>query len=270
MLRIGEFSKITQVSVRMLRYYDENQLLLPEKVDINTGYRMYSAKQIEQLNRIVFLKELGFSVKKIRELLKEWEPDRIAYELELKKTEILQNIQIEHEKLLRLQASLQDIHKEKLHLNTRVTIKKLASCQVMSIRRKLPDYFSESVLWKELSEKLPMTEAMSCFSIYHDVNYKEKDVDIEACIVYDGKYQLKRDDIIFRQLKEVESAACFMVYGPYKNISLAYQEFGFWLEQHPEYRMYGQNRQICHVSQWNTNKPEEYVTELQVPIEICI
>lgn len=270
MFRIGEFSKITQVSIRMLRYYDENQLLMPEKVDTDTGYRMYSAKQIEQLNRIIFLKELGFSVKKIRGLLKEWKPDRIEYELELQKIEIQQNIKKETEKLLRLQSSLQDIHKEELHLNTRITLKKLPSCQVMSIRRTLPDYFSEYLIWKELCGKLPDTAGMPAFSIYHDSDYKERDVDIEACIVHDGKYQLKRDDIIFRQTKEVEKAACFMVYGPYENISVAYREFGFWLEQHPEYRMCGENRQICHVCEYNTDNPDEYVTELQVPIAISI
>ena len=51
MFKIGEFSKLTQVSTRMLRYYDETGLLKPAKVDSLTGYRMYSAEQISTLNR---------------------------------------------------------------------------------------------------------------------------------------------------------------------------------------------------------------------------
>ena len=40
--------------------------------------------------------------------------------------------------------------------------------------------------------------------------------------------------------------------GPYENISLAYRKFAHWLELHPEYRMGGPKRQICHISPLNT------------------
>ena len=62
MFRIGEFSKLTQVSIRMLRYYDEVGLLKPAKIDSLTNYRLYSTEQVLLLNRIVFLRDLGFSV----------------------------------------------------------------------------------------------------------------------------------------------------------------------------------------------------------------
>ncbi len=59
-----------------------------------------------------------------------------------------------------------------------------------------------------------------------------------------------------------------MIYGPYSNISRAYKEFAIWLENHPEYCMSGENRQICHVAANSTDNPEEYVTELQIPIQL--
>lgn len=62
MFKIGEFSKLTQVSVRMLRYYDETGLLKPAEINKYTGYRMYSIEQIETLNKILFLRDTGFSV----------------------------------------------------------------------------------------------------------------------------------------------------------------------------------------------------------------
>lgn len=269
MFRIGEFSKITQVSIRMLRYYDENGLLIPEKVDEATGYRLYSGNQIEQLKRIIFLKDLGFHVKKIKQLLTEWETDRIKEELEHQKRELECIIQNENERLLRIHASLKDIERQKLHLSTQIVIKNLPSLPVISIRRILPDYFSECLLWKELSERLPEANGMACFSIYHDFDYRERDVDIEACIIDDGRPLSGRKELFgCRRTEMVERAACFMVYGPYENISTAYREFGLWLENHPEYRMCGGNRQICHVSSCDTDNPDEYITELQVPIEI--
>ena len=54
MFKIGEFSKLTQVSIRMLRYYDEAGLLKPASTDPWTGYRMYSADQIPTLTQIIY------------------------------------------------------------------------------------------------------------------------------------------------------------------------------------------------------------------------
>lgn len=69
MFRIGEFSKIAQVSGRLLRYYDEIGLLSPQSIDPETGYRYYSARQLPRLNRILVLKELGLSLEHIAHLL---------------------------------------------------------------------------------------------------------------------------------------------------------------------------------------------------------
>ena len=65
MFRIGEFSKLTQVSIRMLRYYDEVGLLKPAKVDEWTGHRLYSVEQMPRLNKILYLRASGFNVSEI-------------------------------------------------------------------------------------------------------------------------------------------------------------------------------------------------------------
>jgi DNA-binding transcriptional MerR regulator len=62
MFKIGDFSRIARVSCRLLRYYDELGLLRPTLVDRDSGYRYYSASQLQQLNRILVLKELGLSL----------------------------------------------------------------------------------------------------------------------------------------------------------------------------------------------------------------
>ena len=65
MFRIGEFSKLVQVSIRMLRYYDEVGLLTPAEVDKWTGHRLYSVKQIPRLNKILYLRDSGLNVSEI-------------------------------------------------------------------------------------------------------------------------------------------------------------------------------------------------------------
>ena len=79
MLKIGDFSRLSRVSVKALRYYDEIGLLKPVEVDRFTGYRYYSAEQLPRLNRIVALKDLGLSLVEVSQLLDEnLTSDRIA------------------------------------------------------------------------------------------------------------------------------------------------------------------------------------------------
>jgi len=69
MLKIGDFSRLSQVSVKTLRYYDEVGLLKPTQVDQVSGYRYYSVAQLRQLHRILALRDLGFSLEQIAHVL---------------------------------------------------------------------------------------------------------------------------------------------------------------------------------------------------------
>ncbi|MCA9840329.1 MAG: MerR family transcriptional regulator [Trueperaceae bacterium] len=71
MLRIGSFAHFAQISVVTLRHYDQIGLLKPMKIDEATGYRLYSAKQIYEVKRILALKDLGLSLEQIKEILVE-------------------------------------------------------------------------------------------------------------------------------------------------------------------------------------------------------
>ena len=88
MFKIGEFSRLTQVSVRMLRYYDKNNLLKPEKIDQFTGYRYYSSGQIRDLHKIIFLRDLGYSTVEILNAIKNWNSSFMRKQMENKKLEI--------------------------------------------------------------------------------------------------------------------------------------------------------------------------------------
>lgn len=64
--KIGEFSKLTDVPVKTLRYYDEINLFKPREIDLFSGYRYYSEEQQEDLKLILTLKEVGFSLEEIK------------------------------------------------------------------------------------------------------------------------------------------------------------------------------------------------------------
>ena len=77
LFKIGEIAELFNLNIRTLRYYDDIDLLKPEYVDPNTGYRYYSTAQFEQLNTIRYLRELQVPLDKIREFLQYREIDGV-------------------------------------------------------------------------------------------------------------------------------------------------------------------------------------------------
>ena len=130
MFKIGEFSKLTQVSTRMLRYYDEMGLLKPAKIDSLTGYRMYSAEQISTLNRIIYLRDSGFNVAEIA-LSLDYSNNDIIEQLDKKSVEIMDNIQKEQEKLKKIEIAKKELLHGKSELYFNITIKEIPSYCVL-------------------------------------------------------------------------------------------------------------------------------------------
>lgn len=271
MFKIGEFSKLTQVSIRMLRYYDEMGLLTPAQVDKFTGYRLYSTEQIRILHRIIFLRDTGFNVSEISDALRNWDDDFIIKKLRNKQGEIEEVIRSEKERVNKINMAIADISEEKIAVHCNFTLKNIPSFKVISLRKTIPDYFQEGILWEELynfinKEHIQVVKNSADFAIYHDVEYKESNVDVEVCVCVEHMGQNKKD-FIFRETEEVEAMACAMVYGDFENIRIGYENFAQWLTQHDQYRMVGQNRQTCHKGPWNETNPKNYLTEIQIPVE---
>ena len=93
MLRIGEFSQLSQVTVKTLRHYDNLGLIQPIHIDPFTNYRYYSLEQLPRIHRIMALKEIGLSLEQIRLMLEEALPaEQIRGMLRLKQNEAEQQI----------------------------------------------------------------------------------------------------------------------------------------------------------------------------------
>jgi DNA-binding transcriptional MerR regulator/effector-binding domain-containing protein len=269
MFRIGEFSKLTQVSIRMLRYYDEAELLKPAQIDKFTGYRLYSVEQIPILNRIVFLRDTGFNVAEIAAALNQWDDESIKKQLQNKSVEIKCEIQAERKKQLKIEKALKEIEHEKLSIHYNFSIKHVPSYQVISLRKVISDYFAEGQLWEELSNFIKVEHISTInnnFAIYHDQEYKEADVDVEVCTVVENPC-VNKAGFTYRNTERIETMACTMVYGAFENIAGAYLSFANWLQQHNQFDMTGQNRQIVHRGPWNEENQDKYLTEIQIPVK---
>ncbi len=86
--KIGDFSKETGVPIKTLRYYNEIDLFNPVEVDLFTGYRYYSSDQIEDLNLILKLKKVGFSLEEIKKYWNNFNNDIMLN----KRDELIKNI----------------------------------------------------------------------------------------------------------------------------------------------------------------------------------
>ena len=268
MFRIGEFSKLTQVSIRMLRYYDETGLLIPSAIDKFTNYRLYSVEQIPTLNKIVFLRDLGFNVAEIAVALVEWNDEYVMNLLDNKRLEINNIIKTEQDKLSKIELAKRDIRQDKIAIHYSVSLKSIPSYQVFSLRRVVPDYYAEGLLWKEMSDfanknDIPISD--NTFSIYHDTDYREKDVDIEIC-AHVAQMGADSSGFTYRHTEPVPIMAFTMVYGSFENIAGAYLNFAGWLQEHSKYSMGERSRQIVHRGPWNEENPDKYLTELQIPL----
>ena len=161
------------------------------------------------------------------------------------------------------------IERRQSAVNCNVSIKSIPAYSVFSLRRIVADYYAEGELWQEMSayaNEHKIAVSQNTLTIFHDTEYKEKDVDIEVCapVSQPGK---SADGFTFRTTQAVPLMACTMVYGPFENISSAYFSLAEWLQEHNRYKMCGQNRQIVHRGPWNEEDPDNYLTEIQLSLK---
>ena len=268
MFKIGDFSKLTKVSIRMLRYYDEVGLFMPAEIDNFTGYRYYSAKQISEINLIVSLRDMGFNVADIAAFMKEKSEEKLENILKGKSEEIRNSIRTEEIRLEKINSTIKNMKKERVNMSYNVTIKSLPSYKVISLRDTIPAYDAEGMLWARLAEYI-RTKNISCnditYATYHDEGYKEGEVDVEVVM---GVDKLMRDEngFIFKETEAVEQAASILVPGDYSNISGAYNFLANWIEENG-YNMAGNPRQATIKGPWNEENIEDYLSEIQIPVK---
>jgi DNA-binding transcriptional MerR regulator len=273
MIRIGDFSKLSRVPIKTLRYYDEIGLLKPGKVDEFTGYRYYSHEQSARLNRILALKDLGFSLEQISRLLDEKIPvDQMRGMLTLRRAEIQSRLDDESERLARIEVRLRQIESEDSMSMYDVVIKKMEPMTIASVRGEVPTPPQQGPLWSDLenyleAQRVRPASNSPCFSIYHDDEFKEVDWDIEVCEEINGSLK-EGGKVKVRLLPSVEAMACTVHHGPFTTIGEAYNAIQKWITENG-YKITGPCREVyLRPSQAGSQTDPETVTEIQFPVEI--
>lgn len=279
MFRIGDFSQLGQVSVRTLRHYDELKLLEPAHTDPLTDYRYYTIEQLPRLNRIVALKDLGFSLKEIRSFLKQdLSLSELREMLEHKQLELTEQLRAENARLTRLQTRLQHIERENAPLGYDVTLKKVAATTVFSKRYAVPDLSEMDVyctlFYTELYAVLNAQKLVPVapeFILYHTREYVTKNVDIEVAVVLGRddaeRLELPHDDsFTVRRWQGAKTAASVVYQGHFYELGGAARALMLWTGLNG-YESVGAAREV-HLSGpiVETGKDKSVVIELQIPV----
>lgn len=186
LLTIGEFSRLSQLSIRMLRYYDTNGVLAPALVDPVTGYRYYGGEQLEIAGRVRTLRDIGCPVSDIARLLP----------LFGSPAELTEALRIQRERLegeaSRIDARLREVDRLSAHLRE-VTMSieiheiDLPEITVAALRDRIPAYSDEGMLWERL---MPLVEGSGATfpadgiagATFLDPDYQDTNPDVEVWI----------------------------------------------------------------------------------------
>ena len=268
MLKIGEFSKLSRISIRMLRYYDEMGLLVPETIDPFTGYRYYSEAQLFTAGRITALKDMGFKLCDTAELLKRWEDRELLEQRLLGQREAACAQAEEAARRLRLlDTALERLRKDE-PMKYDVTVKTIPERQVASVRQIIPCYEREGDLWSVLMKEtagmhIQDGDPCLCSATFHDGEYKESNVDVEVQKTVRGDYP-DTEHVKFKTMPAVQVAST-VCKGSYDQMGEATAAVVSWVES-SGCVFDGPSFFIYHVSPHETNDPEKFVTELCYPV----
>lgn len=269
MIRIGDFSKLSRVSIKTLRYYDEMGLLRPTEVDRFTGYRYYEYSQLTRLYRILALKYLGFSLEEIGRLLEgELSGEQMRGMLMLRQAEIRQRVSEEEERLERVALWLRQIEQEETMSTYDVVLKQLEPIKVASVRGIVATPPEQGVLWEELMSSLGQQKAHMIgppIAIYHDPEFKERDWDIEVCMpLADAAAPVNGLNVTHLP---ANTMACVVHTGPFATLTEAYDALAKWIDENG-YQIVGPARELnlrLPEPMGNQDDPNT-VNEVQFPV----
>ncbi len=267
MLKIGDFSKMSKVTIKALRYYEKEGLLIPKYVDKFTGYRYYESKQLLELSRIIYLKQIGLSIEEMKKVIIKNESLNDLLETkkkELEKTVFEYNIKLSKINYLLKESTMREEIFEKVVPNCYVYYKE----GLLEDYSEVPEFiFNSGKECLELNPKIKCVEPDYCYVNYLDGEYKEKNIRVrysQAVIKEDNPF-IENENIKFMLVKE---SKCICIYhkGVYDTLGESYAKIMKYIEDN-KLEILDFPRECYIDGIWNKENVEDWLTEIQVPIK---
>jgi DNA-binding transcriptional MerR regulator len=268
-IKIGDFARLNQVSVATLRHYDEIGLFKPAVVDDLTGYRYYSVAQLPRLYRLLALKDLGFSLEQIDQVLGGLTLEQLRGMLKLKQAEAEQQLSDEQARLARINIRLRQIEQENSMPNVDVVLKNVPPMRIASrtvtipTNSQVPVYldaaFAEAIAYAHAQGA---RDAGPCLALWHQSADVLADEVAEAALPIDRPLP-GTDTVKVYELPATQVAAA-VHNGPFENFRQEHLALLSWVEANG-YRLSGPYREIY--LHHNPANMAESATEIQYPVE---
>jgi DNA-binding transcriptional MerR regulator len=264
--QIGDFSKISRLSVKTLRFYHECGLLEPSEVDDSSGYRYYTEKSLEKVRVIQVLKELDFSLKEIKTIVETDTDDSELLDFLHKKADevrrkIIRYAEIQEKLALFIR---QEEEFAMTNQSNEMVIKDIPDILIASIRFK-GIYSEVSGIFGKLMRHCGRYCNGIPFCLYYDADYKDDDADIEVCIPV--KQAVNTGDITSRKIQGGK-ALTKIHQGPYETIGESYKViFDYVNSTHMKIALPHREVYLKGPGLILPRNPKKFVTEIQMVIE---
>lgn len=229
MLTIGELSQAAQISVKTIRYYQELGILFPVKVDDITGYRYYDSNSFDRVNAILTLKELGFTLKEIKDILKDCTEDGelrefINSKISDIKSKVKKLKQIENQlSLLADQLKDVSISQDTGVQEVKLDIPVIATVKIEGFYDQIGSGFK--ILYKKFGRFIKGAP----FALFNDMEYKDEGADFFAGV--ELKKDIRFEGVENLEFKDVEAVKT-MYKGPYGGQGTAYIKLFEYCRKH--------------------------------------
>ncbi|WP_448062188.1 MerR family transcriptional regulator [Cellulomonas hominis] len=294
LLTIGEFSRLSRISIRMLRHYDERGLLVPSAVDTSTGYRYYAPDLLRTADRVRALRDIGCSISEIGAMLPAFDdPARLRLGLAEQRSRLEVDERAVRSRIARVDRLISELQEITMPIETRrMTVPAFTA---LALRDMIPAYQDEGVLWQRLMAELGATgatvpDAALCGATFHDDDFREHDVDVEVWLQVAGGTApgdaFSSDHTVGAAAAtspstgaDVDAAAgtarfvrmpaqevvAATLHGPYDGVSAVSGALGTWVAENGAV-IAGPMLNIYVVGPTQSHDPADWVTEVCVPI----
>ena len=270
-LKIGDFSALSRISIHMLRHYNEIGLLAPYHIDEITGYRYYSKEQLPIANKIQALKDMGLSLAMIKNILKVYgDTEQLKKYLELQASQKKEEIITMQRQLFLLETTIRNIDRGSSITNYSITVKEIPKRNVVSFRDNISSYDQEGVLWQALSDEaaslsIKYVTPSHDIAIFHNEGYKEHEIDVEVQRTVTGTYQ-DTESLHFKTVDPILVAALTFK-GTYDWLCEANTAIANWISNNNNYELDKPRFNIYHVSPKTERIPDNMITEVCFPVK---
>lgn len=264
MYRIGEFSQITRLTVKALRYYDQEGILIPSGRS-DSGYRLYSQEDFQKARRIALLRESGFSIAELREVLPQCQDDGdLRCFLEQKQEQLSREIRKKRAAIQDIGRRLTTLERANQHMhNYTFTIQEFPAVRVASLRTRAP-YSQTSDHFSTLFKSVKGGAAGAPFNLYYDGEHADP-ADLESCVPL--KAGVSPAGVEIRELPAIR-AVCTVHVGSYDTLNYAYKALLDYAAQEgleldlPAREIYQRGPGMLF-----QGNPEKYETLLAIPLK---